>query len=322
MIETFAITLATFMISTSPLNSAMPENYSAPVEPTAIVRLSIDSGLAGKILTPNGTEVLVSFPDERDTSILNVENRLICDYFYNVDDSDIVSIKADASYTYNGIAYAFHMRYGGRACWFEKIDAYLEDKSFVEVYAPQEGDIVCYYAGEDLINAGIIKDVYPRPENEDLGSNMLVESKWHQYGVFEHRGDLCPYISKYNNNFGANAADRLVYYRRHETHNFVVEKGSDGGNTHTEKCRECGATQTVSHKFTYSKKVTAGHSGSCACGKVKYLEPHTWTPYSDPLHTGPYFYVRCVECSFIKKLAPDENVPVIKPFKFNVLSKI
>lgn len=322
MLENIAIVLATFMIPTAPLDTISFNNYSVYAEPAVVVQ---PGGNRPGVYTPNGTKVNAYFQEEADSDELNylytVDGNL-CDYFYDADNTGIVSLKIRASKTYNGFAYAFHMNNGGNACLFWDIDDYINDKSFVEVSEPQEGDIVCYYAGDQEINAGIIKCVYDQPDNDDLGSNLLVESKWYPNGVYEHRGDLCPYMPKHNMT-SSGPADRLVYYRRHKTHNFVAVKGSENGSEHTGKCDGCGYEKPVEHNYTYTDKTSTHHTANCDCG-IKRTEEHTWTPVSNIGATRPGMVVRCISCSFLKRLNPDEFVPVIRPLKmpFDIKSLI
>lgn len=311
MLNVIAITLATIMIPAAPSNTILPENYSYIVEPTAYDRPST-------IKTPNGSDVDVFYQDEGDLSDMDNNDALLADYFASKDVNNYISLKMRGSYKYNNLAYAFYLYWGGsNECIIIDINPYLEDKSYIKVANPQTDDIVCYYAGDNLIHAGIIKNVFGKPENDDMGSNLIVESKWYPNGVFEHRGDSCPYVAKYQMIEGQ-PADNLIYYRRHTTHKFSIVPGSCNGNVHSVYCKECDTTKEANHDYSYSKKSAALHTATCACGK-KVIEMHSWRPYNNPAYPSYNTYVECQFCHFVKQLEDGEIVPIqpylIKKFK-------
>ena len=229
MFNFIAVTLATVLIPTAPANTMLTENYSSMAAPTVYVRPS-------KIQTPNGSDVDIYYQDEGDLSEMDNHDALLSDYFTYADNNSYIFLKTRGSYTYNNFAYAFYMYWGGNIkCLITDINPFIEDKSFIEVSSPQPEDIIVYRTNNKPIHAGIIKSVLYEPANKDIGSNVIVESKWYPNGVFEHRGDLCPYMPKYHLLAGE-PADNVVYYRRHEAHNFKVVAGSNNSTTHTSQC--------------------------------------------------------------------------------------
>ncbi len=331
MINIIAVALATIMIPTSPANNILPENYTPIVEPTIYVKPT-------SIKTPNGTNVDIIYKEDGDLAELHNQDASFADYFSYVDrkageefDSDsYIELKTECTWTYNNYAYAFYMYWGGDIkCVIEDPMAFIDDKSFVEVSTPQPDDIVCYFNGNNLLHAGIIKRVLKESVNKDPGSNLVVESKWYPSGIFRHRGDLCPYIYKYSDVFfNAEGADRVEYYRKHEKHNFVAVKGSaDKTNkTHTAKCSECGYTKEENHSYTYKYLSDKEHTATCACG-VSETGTHTWKTYKPGILslsentaepnalTGSF--VRCIFCNYLKKLGNGEFVPIIKHDKID-----
>ena len=350
MIEIFAITLATIMIPTAPLNSSMPENYTAQIEPTNYIHQINEQSETGTVHTPNGTSVEVEYPNEfvNESNIDRLAYKFIGNeeysgeyiningYSVTLRDKNIYRV-GDPTTTYNALAFAFYMYwenldYSQSACVMKQHYDYLEDYSYVKVNDPQVNDIVCYFSDTYIINAGIVQQVNASEASDAVSSQAFVkklskcwvQSMWGFYGLYQHRGDLCPFVGEYAFGEVTDAeAVRVEYYRRHETHNFVAVKGSENGSEHTGKCDGCGYEKPVEHNYTYTDKTSTHHTANCDCG-IKRTEEHTWTPVSNIGATRPGMVVRCISCSFLKRLNPDEYVPVIRPLKmpFDIKSLI
>lgn len=344
MTEALAVLMATLMIPAAPLNSAMSETYLGYGEPTAYVQQAEEE--QGTVFTPNGSEVPVTYSEESITDD-NINSRIFYYYFtgggddghyydgyyYNLWDEEVtvknknISRKYEPTSTYNSKAFAFYLYWEGvysvRPCSMSSYDKYIEDNSYVFVDEPQVNDIVLYFSGDNnkFITAGVVTDVNASEASDPANnepfvkqlSKLRVQSMWSLFGVFEHRGDLCPFVGKYTSKYITNSPTAEVQYlRRHETHNFKAVYGSSNGKTHTEKC-SCGETQIAEHKYTYPKKTAAGHTATCECG-VSNIEIHSWIPYHNSMFPQPGTYVECRFCHFVKKLGDHEIIPIM-PYK-------
>lgn len=200
MLEFIAVSLAAIMIPASPMNAIMPENYSGYSEPTAYVQ-QMDATTATIYTFNNNTPIVVSCPSEADSVTLDNNDDKFVDPYYNsygeLVELDVYQLER-SSFTYNNFAYAFYMYWGGSiACVLDDPEPFINDHSFEKVTEPQIGDIVCYCLGNYVIHAGIIKAVLNKSESNEIASNLIVQSKWFNFGVYEHRGDLNPYMRLY-----------------------------------------------------------------------------------------------------------------------------
>ena len=246
-----------------------------------------------------------------------------------------------ATTTYNSFAYAFYMHWTDNPvrCWLADLNPFINDKSFIEVDTPQENDIILYYNDYyddgvyklDPIHAGIVKEVYNTESNGVCGNANTVEviSKWGEFGRYIHRGDECPYVSKYvfkdyeNEIYFDIYATKVKYYRRHTSHNYNEYDITE--TTHTSKCA-CGLkgkTEEHAHNAGYTKfNNSTYHYSNCKCGH-QIEEIHIWQPYYDNLLTlgidpeyginpliVPRNKLRCKYCYFIKILKDDEIIAV------------
>ena len=351
MIGIIATTLATILIPTASLNGTLPENYSAYAEQTAYVQQVNEPIGTGIVYTPNGTAVDVEYHNEGISGDL-LDYYLyyfICDdehsgIYKNTEDIDVTlsSTNFDVVYggttKFNAAAFAFYMywenkNYNQTACVMKSFEGYINDKSYIKCNEPRVNDIVLYYSIDGLISAGVVTGVDESEANDPTDNRAFVRqlskcrvlSMWWEFGLYEHRGDLCPFVGKYaiKSTVYDTKTVRVEYYRRHETHNFVAVKGSENGSEHTGKCDGCGYEKHVDHYYTYTDKTSTHHTANCDCG-IKRTEEHTWTPVSNIGATRPGMVVRCISCSFLKRLNPDEFVPVIRPLKmpFDIKSLI
>ena len=237
---------------------------------------------------------------------------------------------ADSTNRYNCHSYAWYQQSTDNPYWIDDPSAYYTDGSYIQVSTPHINDRICYFnkSGEN-IHSGIIIDAYSGYSNGICGNSDLVKviSKWGTWGLYEHRGDQCPYSPSYGGD-----AVTVKYYHRHdysysytyasdsqhfincicgesitESHNFVVQKTGYTADLHTVKCSECGAIESVSHSYKYQKKNALAHTLSCACGK-SMVEAHSWKFYSNIPETGDLKTVQCRYCNFVTKIRADDTI--------------
>ena len=106
-------------------------------------------------------------------------------------------------------------------------------------------------------------------------------------------------------------SDEIVTYK-HDACSFTDSYDNTTSTQHTGHCI-CGKKETVDHSYTdnyiVNRKDTSVHTGYCVCAKSK-SQSNVWKIYnSDPLQTGSY--VQCQFCNFIKKVGPNDRIPVI-----------
>ena len=126
---------------------------------------------------------------------------------------------------------------------------------------------------------------------------ITVRSKWGAEALYEHRGDLCPYIPINLGWYpvGGDGAIDIHFYRRH-----ICEYASDpttvDGDFHTGTCT-CGVTVTEKHhSWRYTKKDTYQHTKTCTeCG-YSTTEGHSWTQFLSNY--------KCEKCLFISMRVP------------------
>lgn len=273
MINGLAVLLAALMIPTAQSNAVMPENYS-PAEPRYVQQANNDTAT---IYTPNGTGITVTCPpnvvvDEGEwhrrtyffvSTDKASEKPEISGWYENLDGEEVtlkdkgILRKGDPTTTYNNLAFAFYM-YWEEGQYFEyamhcelgSIEAYLNDYSYTVVKnEPQVDDIVLYYNTSGFIQtAGVIREVYAEEANDTASDEAFVRqlskykiwSKWNEYGVYEHRGDLSPFVGKYaTSKVTGTATANVVYLRRHETHSYTHRYAKIDENNHYAYC-ECG----------------------------------------------------------------------------------
>lgn len=118
-----------------------------------------------------------------------------------------------ATVKYNCHYYAWFN--GDDSYWYDSSKPQIDfsDGSCVEVTSPSAGDIICYFdANGNNIHSGVVASVSNGTSNGICGNADLVtvKSKWGTAGLYQHRGDQCPYTSTY----GGNAVS-VKYYHRH-----------------------------------------------------------------------------------------------------------
>lgn len=253
------------------------------------------------VYTPNGSEVEVII-DKSNLSKNGIASR------NSRGDNKVPQATriSDSSNKYNCHSYAWYQQSANNPYWMNDPSAYYTDGSYYQVYTPNINDRICYFDKSGInIHSGIIIDKYSGTSNGVCGNSNLVKvvSKWGELGLYEHRGDQCPYTSTYDG-----SAVTIKYYHRH---NYTNHYSNINTSQHVAYC-VCGDSITENHKMKYKKTDSTLHRKSCACG-MSSTEEHYWTPYADPLMTKPGSYVQCKHCYFIKKLGANEIIPIL-PF--------
>ncbi len=250
------------------------------------------------VYTPNGSEVEVLI-DKRTMSQTDINN---CNSNGNKKVPQATLI-ADSTNKYNCHSYAWYQQSTDKPYWMNDPSKYYTDGSYYRTYTPKINDRICYFdkSGNNL-HSGIIIDKYSGVSNSVCGDADMykVVSKWGAWGLYEHRGDQCPYTSS----CGGDALSVRYYHR----HNFQNSYSNTNTSQHIAYCI-CGESITENHNNTYSNKTVTGHTALCACGK-REVQTHLWTMYTNPNWGGPYTYVECKACHFIKRLGDNEFVPV------------
>lgn len=188
-------------------------------------------------------------------------------YYENMSD-EIVSLKDKSIYrvgspttTYNALAFAFYMywqntAYSGSACWMMDASEYINDKSYIPVNDPQVNDIVCYYSNSGIVNAGVVEYVFENEASDPTDSRAFVKklskinvkSVWENYGLYQHRGDQCPFVGKYTKKSPDDKETTSVkFFRRHETHTYTHKYTMKDEKYHYEYC-VCGERITGEHR--------------------------------------------------------------------------
>lgn len=197
---------------------------------------------------------------------------------------------APATAKYNCHSYAWHNQlYATNTYWLDDPGVYhfADISLYTEVTTPQVGDIVCYLnAYGDNLHSGIIVSISSGDSNEICGNSdlLIVQSKWGMHGLYEHRGDLCPYTvsaAHYEelsaNDKISNIANDVVYYRRVEhTHSFSKVNYSD--SYHKYMCTGCGVTIWEEHAVDSYAPDGDYHEQYCVCNAYLGDAAHSHTP--------------------------------------------
>lgn len=159
-------------------------------------------------------------------------------------DSLVPEAKRIASSTtkYNCHSYAWYMQSTSNSYWMNNPASYYIDGSYEESTG-NVGDIICYYDIKGFnLHSGIVIAKKEGVSNGICGDSNLVtvRSKWGAWGLYEHRGDQCPYTSSYNGE-----AAYVRYYKVHQ-HSYTYKQTSSG---HTAICSDCGYMTELSHVY-------------------------------------------------------------------------
>ena len=248
------------------------------------VDASILSTTTTYVYTPNGSAVTVLLRTEgiTNTNALDMDREMKGAY------SGIVSIYR-ASNVFNCHSYAWYSQnYESNVYWMNDPYKYVSDLSYTRYNEPQVGDIIVYLnsAGYNL-HSGIVVQVHEGNSNGVCGDSnlVMVQSKWGDYGLYEHRGDQCPYPDL--------GATTVQYYRRtNHTHTFA--KSNYDSTWHKKYCTGCGVTIWEEHDYSIlTTKNSTSHTVSCACG-ASITEPHS-LGYQD---YNEYYHKKYCACGY------------------------
>ncbi len=182
---------------------------------------------------------------------------------------------SEATNRYNCHSYAWYSQdYATNMYWINDPSAYLVGNYYVEVNSPMSGDIICYYNGTTAVHSGIVVTSHYGNTNGVCGNSnlMTVQSKWADGGLYEHRGDQCPYTTAaygYSNMTDEDKATTIgtsvKYYRRsNHTHTFTYDSCNIDGR-HQKTCNGCSVVIWEEH--VASSYISDGdiHKAYCAC---------------------------------------------------------
>ncbi|HHT67361.1 MAG TPA: hypothetical protein GX010_03960 [Erysipelotrichaceae bacterium] len=145
------------------------------------------------VYTPNGTPVQVYTFDELPPEYIDDLNE-----YGDTLVPDATRVGPSTS-KYNCHSYAWYMQSTLNTYWMNYPYEYYTDGSYEESTG-DAGDIICYFDeyGENL-HSGIVIARSTGTSNGVCGDSNLVtvKSKWGACGLYEHRGDQCPYTSTY-----------------------------------------------------------------------------------------------------------------------------
>ncbi len=187
-----------------------------------------------------------------------------------------------ASYQYNCHSYAWYSQdTSTNDVWIPDPSAFYEDGSYIEVFTPQAGDIVCYYFGDEIKHSAIVESVGTGTSNGKCGNIdlMTVVSKWGAGGLYRHNGYECPY-TEYNTDPQETIliCDNVRYYRPAHSSNNQVGYTFTTVGTHRYGCDMCDYVDLdKTHPATCTNiNVGSGHRYSCATCNATKVEAHSW----------------------------------------------
>lgn len=162
------------------------------------------------ILTPNKSGVIVYYDVEMELGEIEDWNQ--------AGDTLVPEANriADSSAVYNCNSYAWYSRTTSNCVWIrdENIHPYIDDGTYEEINGIGDvGDIIFYFnSNNENIHSGVVIAKTEGISNNICGNSNLVtvRSKWGEWGLYEHRGDQCPYTSTYGG-----SAVYVKYYRVH-----------------------------------------------------------------------------------------------------------
>jgi hypothetical protein len=216
---------------------------------------------------------------------------------------------SSSSTKYNCHSYAWYMQSIENPYWMNDPSSYYLDGSYEESVG-NVGDIICYFdiTGFNL-HSGIVIAREEGTSNGVCGDSNLVtvRSKWGSLGLYEHRGDQCPYTYPYDGE-----AVYVKYYKVHQ-HSYTYQLTSSG---HIATC-SCGYSIILSHVYDGHNCIHCGaytsshdydrnyqwinftsHTAQCECDAIA-TQPHAIS--SNSYATGQR-YATCLFCGgFVEK---------------------
>lgn len=222
------------------------------------------------LYTPKGSVITAYTNTEISSSQISEYNTLSDSFF-----SNDVRI-SNASSKFNGHSYTFHKQnLRDNKCLIDDPHLYISDGSYKEISYSQvqpRDRIVYYNSNNEIVHSGVVRGTTGQSSNGVCGyaNTVWVQSKWGYYGLYEHRGDQCPYTSL----ISGGTATYVKFYR-----------------------------YNISHTHTYSYDVLDAtyHYASCECGDI--IVEHTFSqqilPLSeinDPNYIPSY---TCTYCGYV-----------------------
>lgn len=148
---------------------------------------------------------------------------------------------------YNCHSYAWYSTSANNRYWIPFPEKFLEDGTYIQ-NSWKVGDKIVYFDDEGTPqHSGIIT-----ARSGNTLASITVTSKWGSAGLYQHRGDECPYID-----YGF---DTIIVYRlcKHSTNQYTYTKSSV--YSHKVSCPTCGYLKTEAH--------TCNSNGICTkCGE-------------------------------------------------------
>lgn len=239
------------------------------------------------VYTPNNTAVFVWIPDEYSQSVLDGANAEKDMEYPNA------TRLASASARYNCHSYAWYLQSSSNPYWMDNPSAYYIDYSYEESTG-NIGDIICYFAadGENLHSGVVVARQQGTPNGVCGDANLVtVVSKWGQYGLYQHQGDYCPYVSTH----GGTAA----YVKYYTIHVHAYSYNSLNSIYHTVTC-SCGVQTTESHTLRVQQNGMYYHTKSCRYCDYSVMEAHNFV-------LSGLWYI-CSDCGYRHK-ATDGPIP-------------
>ena len=257
------------------------------------------------VYTPRGTQVEVYIRDEMPAYAINICNQ-------NGDTLVPEATRiAPSSSKYNCHSYAWYMQSTSNPYWMNDPSSYYTDWSYEESEG-DVGDIICYFDSTGFnLHSGVIIGESEGVSNGICGNSNLytVRSKWGDWGLYEHRGDQCPYTEPYSG-----TASYVKFYRVHQ-HSYTYSPATSG---HTATCTDCGYTTTLSHVYdkhycihcnayttthdydmNYEWISYTLHNVECSCGESETTQPHAVA--SGSYNTGQRF-ATCLLCGGLAEM--------------------
>ncbi len=232
------------------------------------------------VFTPNSVKVMANIVGTEHTAdrIVLFNNQIATNY-------PTAIMLDDATQKYNGHSYAWHSQNidtNNKWVFFPIKYFDTDNKSYSEVTTPQKGDVICYFdfTGR-TVHSGIVVAVSNTSANgvcEDA-NRVTVQSKWGSYGLYEHRGDQCIFVTGQEQE---GKASYVKYYRRtNHTHSFQYDSSLAGsGNIcYAETCSGCGVMVMTAHDYTYDyySYNNLTHEAECQwCDSIEDV-PHDYT---------------------------------------------
>ena len=232
---------------------------------SSILALSLNS--IYYVYTPHGSGVLVEALGELtplDIARYNSET-----------DSNFPLATRIASSTrhYNCHSYAWYSQnINTNIYWMKNPSLYIADSSYHEISynQVQPRDRICYFDENNYIeHSGIVLCLTGEVQNNVCGysNTVMVQSKWGNQGLIQHKGDYCPYVSTYNGE-----ASYVKFYRLNEAH---------------------------THAFSYTCMNDIYHYEICSCGTLLFQHNFELNIVHPNINNPSYIpeYV-CMDCGF------------------------